>query len=119
MDWYISVLKKYAVFNGRARRKEYWMFFLFNLLISLALGIVDGLLGTTIIGGLYGLAVLIPSIALTVRRLHDIGRTGWWALIGFIPFIGLIVLLVFAATDGESGNNQYGPDPKNSDGVQA
>lgn len=114
MEWYLAVLKKYAVFTGRARRKEYWMFFLFNVLITLALEVIDGLLGTTFIGALYGLVVLIPSIAVTVRRLHDIGRTGWWALIGLIPVLGFIVLLIFAATDGDRGHNEYGADPKES-----
>ncbi|CAH0530935.1 Inner membrane protein YhaH [Allocatenococcus thiocycli] len=112
MDWYLAVLKKYAVFNGRARRKEYWMFFLFNLLITIVLEIIDGLLGTALIGAVYGLAVLVPSIAVTVRRLHDIGRTGWWVLIGLIPLLGLIVLIIFAATEGNRGRNEYGSDPK-------
>jgi uncharacterized membrane protein YhaH (DUF805 family) len=112
MDWYLAVLKKYAVFNGRARRKEYWMFFLFNLIFSFVLGFIDGILGTVFIGTIYGLVVLIPGIAVTVRRLHDIGRTGWWVLIGLIPLIGLIVLIVFAATDGNKGSNEYGSNPK-------
>ncbi|EHR0248254.1 TPA: DUF805 domain-containing protein [Vibrio parahaemolyticus] len=112
MDWYLAVLKKYAVFSGRARRKEYWMFFLFNLIFSFILGFVDGFLGTVFIGTIYGLAVLIPGIAVTVRRLHDIGRTGWWVLIGLIPLIGLIVLIIFAATDGNEGINEYGSNPK-------
>ncbi|CAE6953287.1 DUF805 domain-containing protein [Vibrio alginolyticus] len=112
MEWYLAVLKKYAVFTGRARRKEYWMFFLFNILITIVLEFLDGLLGTTFIGAVYGLAVLIPGIAVTVRRLHDIGRTGWWALIGLIPVIGFIVLIIFAATDGDKGRNEYGLDPK-------
>ncbi|HDM8144704.1 TPA: DUF805 domain-containing protein [Vibrio harveyi] len=112
MDWYLAVLKKYAVFNGRARRKEYWMFFLFNLIFSFVLGFIDGILGTVFIGTIYGLVVLIPGIAVMVRRLHDIGRTGWWVLIGLIPLIGLIVLIVFAATDGNKGSNEYGSNPK-------
>ncbi|BDR15545.1 aminopeptidase [Vibrio sp. STUT-A11] len=119
MDWYLAVLKKYAVFNGRARRKEYWMFFLFNLLITIVLEIIDGILGTALIGAVYGLAVLIPSIAVTVRRLHDIGRTGWWALIGLIPILGLIVLIIFAATEGNRGRNEYGSDPKETDEAYA
>ena len=116
MDWYLTVLKKDAVFSGRARRKEYWMFFLFNLIFSLVLGAIDGLLGTVFIGTIYGLAVLIPGIAVSVRRLHDIGRTGWWVLISFIPLIGLIVLIIFAATEGDKGTNEYGSDPKEADG---
>src|SRR4051812_6343014 len=108
MSWYLEVLKKYAVFDGRARRKEYWMFFLFNLLISVVLIAVDALIGifspqagVGVLQGLYSLAVLIPSIAVTVRRLHDTGRTGWWILIGLIPVIGGIVLLIFMVLDSE------------------
>lgn len=119
MNWYLEVLRKYAVFGGRARRKEYWMFFLFNLIISFLLGVFDGVMGTFspeaglgLLGGLYSLAVLIPSIAVTIRRLHDTGRTGWWFLIIFIPLIGAIVLLVFMVLDSEQRTNAYGPNPK-------
>ena len=119
MNWYLEVLRKYAVFSGRARRMEYWMFFLFNLIISFLLGIFDGIMGTFspeaglgLLGGLYSLAVLIPSIAVTIRRLHDTGRTGWWFLIIFIPLIGAIVLLVFMVFDSDEGTNAYGPNPK-------
>lgn len=119
MNWYIDVLKKYAVFSGRARRKEYWFFFLFNLIISIILGVIDNATGTFdpetgvgILGTIYLLAVLIPAIAVTVRRLHDTGRTGWWILISFIPLIGAIVLLVFLVFDSEPESNQYGPNPK-------
>lgn len=114
MDWYLTVLKKYAVFGGRARRKEYWYFVLFNFLITFVLGIIDGILGFTIegsgfgfLGGLYSLAVFIPSLAVTVRRLHDTGRSGWWILIGVIPLVGLIVMLIFLAAESQPGNNQY------------
>ncbi len=114
MNWYLTVLKKYAVFSGRARRKEYWYFVLFNVLISLVLGFIDGLLGLTpegsgfgLLGGFYSLAVLIPGIAVAVRRLHDTGRSGWWLLIGFIPIIGVIVLIVFLASESQPGQNQY------------
>jgi len=113
MNWYMDVLKKYAVFNGRARRKEYWMFFLFNLIIFLVIGFVEGLFGSPgIIGVLYSLAILIPGIAVSVRRLHDTGRSGWWLLIGFIPLLGVIVLLVFMVLDSKPGENQYGANPK-------
>lgn len=118
MNWYIEVIKKYAVFSGRARRSEYWYFFLFSIIISVILGIVDGALGLVsaetgmgILGGIYSLAVLIPGIAVTVRRLHDTDRSGWWILIGLIPLVGL-VLLVFMIQEGTSDDNQYGPDPK-------
>lgn len=117
MNWYIEVLKKYAVFSGRARRKEYWFFFLFNLIVNVILGIFDVALEALInlpqiLGTIYSLAVLIPSIAVSVRRLHDIGRSGWWLLLSFIPILGWIVLLVFAVTDSEEGENQYGVNPK-------
>lgn len=119
MNYYIGVLKNYAVFGGRARRAEYWYFFLFNILVSIALAVVDGLTGTLspelgigLLGGIYALAVLIPGIAVAVRRLHDTGRTGWWVLIGLIPLIGAIVLIVFLAMDSTPGSNQYGPNPK-------
>jgi uncharacterized membrane protein YhaH (DUF805 family) len=119
MNWYLDVLKKYAVFNGRARRKEYWMFFLFNVIISIVLLIVDGIIGTSavpgalgLLGGLYALALLIPGIAVAVRRLHDTGRSGWWILIGLVPFVGGIVLIVFLVQDGTPGENQFGKNPK-------
>ena len=113
MHWYLAVLKKYAVFSGRARRKEYWMFFLFNIIIELVLGGIEGLAGGSgVLVGIYGLAVLIPGIAVAVRRLHDTDRSGWWLLIGLLPLIGAIVLLVFMVQDSQPGANQYGPNPK-------
>ena len=119
MNWYLEVLKKYAVFSGRARRKEYWFFALFNFLFAMAIGFVDGLMGTFnpatgigTLGLIYALAVLIPGIAVTVRRLHDTDRSGWWLLIILIPLIGAIVLLVFMVFDSKPGQNQYGPNPK-------
>jgi len=114
MNWYLDVLKnKYATFDGRARRKEYWMFFLFNILVAIGLGIVEALIGTAgLIGGLYGLAVLIPGIAVTVRRLHDTSRSGWWILIVLIPAVGTLILLIFMVLDSQPGDNAYGPNPK-------
>jgi uncharacterized membrane protein YhaH (DUF805 family) len=113
VNWYLDVLKKYAEFSGRARRKEYWMFFLFYFLIAIAIGIVEAVIHTGgILGGIYALAMLIPGLAVTVRRLHDTGRTGWWILIGLIPVIGTIVLLVFMVLDSQPGDNEYGPNPK-------
>lgn len=115
MEWYIKVLKQYADFSGRARRKEYWMFALISLIIAVILGIIESLLGlSSVLGTLYALAVLIPSIAVTVRRLHDTGRTGWWALIGLVPVVGMLVLLVFMALDGDAGSNEHGPNPKSA-----
>ncbi|WP_367990640.1 DUF805 domain-containing protein [Vibrio sp. NTOU-M3] len=112
MEWYLAVLKQYAVFSGRARRQEYWMFFLVNMIISFVLGIIDGLLGTAFIGFLYSLAILIPSLAVLARRLHDTGRSGWWILIGLIPLIGILVLLYFTVQDSVPGTNEYGANPK-------
>ena len=113
MNWYLEVLKKYAVFSGRARRKEYWMFFLFNIIIAFVLGFIEGLVGGPgIISTLYSLAVLIPIIAVSIRRLHDISRSGWWLLIYLVPIIGAIVLLVFMVQDSQQGENQYGQNPK-------
>lgn len=123
MSWYLEALKKYAVFSGRARRMEYWYFVLFNLVVYIVLTLIDTLLGTFnivqgvgLLSGIYSLAVLIPTLAVMVRRLHDIDRTGWWILINLIPLIGTIVLLVFALTPGTPGSNQYGPDPKQATG---
>ena len=113
MKWYLDVLKKYAVFSGRARRKEYWMFFLFNLIIAFVLGFIEGLLGSPgIIGILYSLAVMIPGIAVCVRRLHDTGRSGWWLLIGLIPIIGFIPLIIFMIQEGKDEENDFGENPK-------
>jgi uncharacterized membrane protein YhaH (DUF805 family) len=119
LSWYLQALKKYAVFSGRSRRMEYWYFVLFNIIVSIVLGAIDGLLGTLgsgmgagLLSGIYGLAILIPSLAVTVRRLHDIDRTGWWILIALVPLIGTIVLLVFALLEGTPGTNRYGPNPK-------
>jgi uncharacterized membrane protein YhaH (DUF805 family) len=121
MHWYLNVLKKYAEFSGRARRKEYWFFQLFNMLFVLALMVVDGMTGTMrgkpgfgfgLLSGLYVLGVFLPSLGVLVRRLHDTGRSGWWFLIGLIPLVGPIILLVFALQDSHPGANQYGPNPK-------
>lgn len=113
MNWYLDVLKKYAEFNGRARRKEYWMFILFNTIILIVLGVIEALIGSPgVLGMLYSLAVLIPSIAVGVRRLHDTDRTGWWWFIFLIPLIGALVLFVFMVLDSTPGQNQYGANPK-------
>ena len=121
MQWYLKVLRQYADFIGRARRREYWMFTLVSFIISVVLTILDGMLGLEnnvgvfnfgLLSDLYGLAVLLPTLAVGVRRLHDTGRSGWWLLLGIIPVIGWIVLIVFFATDGQRQPNAYGPDPK-------
>ena len=119
MNWYLHVLKNYATFSGRARRKEYWMFFLFNVLISLGLGVLDVVAGTYsveyetgLFSGLYSLLVLIPSIAVSVRRLYDTNRSGWWIVISLIPIIGVLVLFVFTCFDSQPGTNRFGANPK-------
>lgn len=120
MNYFIDCLtKKYACFSGRARRQEYWLFVLFNFIAAFVVGFIGGVLaGATgvgafsYLGSIYSLAVLIPGFAVLFRRLHDIGKSGWWWLIAFIPIIGVIVLLVFCCLDSQPGENQYGPNPK-------
>jgi uncharacterized membrane protein YhaH (DUF805 family) len=120
MDWMLMPLRRYAEFSGRSQRKEYWMFTLFIFIVSIVVGIIEGILGiNTMVGGVYGpltvlllLGTLIPSIAVGIRRLHDTDRSGWWLLIALVPLIGAIVLLVFYVTDGTPGPNRFGPDPK-------
>jgi uncharacterized membrane protein YhaH (DUF805 family) len=119
MNWYLKVLKKYAVFNGRARRAEYWYFALVSIIISIILVVIDGATGSFIeetgfglLSGIYTLAILIPTIAVGVRRLHDTNRSGWWIFIGLIPIIGFIVLIVFFVIDGDPSANQYGEKSK-------
>ncbi len=130
MHWYVAVLARYADFTGRARRTEYWMFTLFSVLVSIALAAVDALLfGTgsfsTLGGGVsasftsvgilstvYAVAVLLPTLGVTARRLHDTDRSGWWILLSLVPIIGGIVLLVFLALEGTRGPNSHGPDPR-------
>ena len=96
MDWYLKVLKNYVGFRGRARRKEYWMFILVNIIL------------TTI----YGILVFLPWWAVQFRRLHDTDRSAWWALLFLIPFIGWLIIIVFNCQAGTPGENRFGPDPK-------
>ncbi len=111
--YYLAVLKKYATFKGRARRKEYWSFFLVNFLISLLLVAVSFFIRDKgIIGMIYSLLMLIPGIAVAARRLHDINRSGWWLFIGLIPVVGTIIVLIFMFRDGDASANQYGSNPK-------
>ncbi len=112
MSWFLAAIQKYATFSGRARRKEYWMFVLFSVIFSIAASIIDAILGTMLISILYCLAIIVPSLAASVRRLHDIGKSGAWIFISLIPFIGSIWLLILLAKEGVRGDNQYGPDPK-------
>lgn len=113
MNWYLEVLKKYAVFDGRARRKEYWYFTLFNGLISIPLGLMDVMFETVdletglgLFDSIYGIGVLIPTIAVGIRRMHDVGKSGWYSIVPIYNF-------VLAIREGDQGENEYGPDPKN------
>ncbi|PQA92984.1 hypothetical protein B0A69_12525 [Chryseobacterium shigense] len=120
MKWYLKALKQYADFTGRARRTEYWMYILFNLIFAIIAAVLDNLLGLKFnqeipygfIYLIYGLATFIPGLAVMVRRLHDVDKSGWWMFISLIPIVGTIWLLVLLATDGTPGANQYGVNPK-------
>ena len=120
MEWMLMPLKRYADFQGRSRRKEYWMFFLFIILCAIVIGIIEGILGLNeMVGGLYGplsllfiLAIFLPSLAVQVRRFHDQDKSGWFVLLGFIPLVGGIIVLVFMCLEGTRGPNRFGPDPK-------
>ncbi len=113
MHYYTDVLKKYAVFSGRARRQEYWMFFLFNLAALIVVMVVDMSIGTyPLLYAIYALATFVPNLAVSVRRLHDTGKSGWWVLISFVPLVGWIWAIVLLATEGHPQPNQYGPNPK-------
>jgi len=120
MKWFLDALRsKYATFTGRARRKEYWYYLLFYLLSIFVLTFLDVVIGTYseeaevgLLGGLFVLATIVPSIAVAVRRLHDTDRSGWWVLLNLIPIIGGIVLLVFTLLDSQPGANRFGPNPK-------
>ena len=127
MSWYIKVLTNYVTFSGRARRKEYWMFFLFNCIVGIILMVTDNLLGLNFtyeisgqivednsgwLSAIYELAIFLPCLAVTCRRLHDTSRSGWWILMVFLPCIGAIWLLVLMCFDSTPGENEYGPNPK-------
>jgi uncharacterized membrane protein YhaH (DUF805 family) len=120
MSWFLMAMQKYATFSGRSQRSEYWYYFLFYMIIVIVCAIVDGMLGAgknNNVGWISTLAVfgmLVPSIAVTVRRLHDIGKSGWWFLVAFVPLVGGIILLLFAVQDSQPDTNEYGPNPKGS-----
>ncbi|MDO4697902.1 MAG: DUF805 domain-containing protein [Pasteurellaceae bacterium] len=128
MNWYFEVLKKYATFTGRARRKEYWFFTLFNTIIVFLLAILDDTVGTFgAISLIYMLATFLPNLAVAIRRLHDTGRSGWWILICLLPVIGFIIFIIFMCMDSQTGNqldsqtgsNKYGPNPKLLESAQS
>jgi uncharacterized membrane protein YhaH (DUF805 family) len=120
-------LKRYAEFSGRSRRKEYWMFILGVFIVAVVLSIIEGILGLSgMVGGAYGplttlfmLAIIVPGIAVQVRRFHDQDKSGWFVLLGLIPFLGGLIVLVFMCLEGTKGDNRFGPDPKSENAVQA
>ncbi|MBE7219047.1 MAG: DUF805 domain-containing protein [Caulobacteraceae bacterium] len=107
-----SAFRQYVGFGGRARRSEFWWFVLFYVLVSFVVGAIDGVARSSALGALEALAFFLPTLAIEVRRLHDIDKSGWWILLGFIPLIGLIILIVWWCRDGVAGDNRFGPDPK-------
>ena len=119
MSWWLTCMKKYVDFSGRARRTEYWMFVLFNIIFAIVALVLDNILGTAseelgygLLYSLFSLAIVLPTLAVTVRRLHDVGKSGWWIFISLIPLIGGIWLFVLTVTDSQPGENEYGPNPK-------
>lgn len=119
MNYFLQALRNYAVFSGRARRKEFWMFALFQFLLNIVTAILDNVLGTTILDGSSGylslmttFALIIPNLSVSVRRLHDVNKSGWFLLIAIIPIVGVIWLLILDCTEGTRGENNYGSDPK-------
>jgi uncharacterized membrane protein YhaH (DUF805 family) len=113
MNWYLEVLKKYAVFDGRSRRREFWYFVLFSSIVAIALMIIDITAGTHYAFlGIYCLAVLLPGLGVSIRRLHDTNRSGWWVLVNLYPAVGQMFFILFTAAESDVGENQYGPNPK-------
>lgn len=118
IDGWVSTFKKYAVVQGRATRTEYWMWVLLNIAALFALGLVEGMVGMfpntdeSVLGSIFSLVILVPSICVAVRRLHDTGKTGWLMLLMFLPLVGAIILIIFFCQDSQPGENQYGPNPK-------
>jgi uncharacterized membrane protein YhaH (DUF805 family) len=109
-----TCLNNYVTFNGRARRSEYWYFVLFTVIVQVIAGVLDEVIfrGAGVLGMVISLALLLPGLAVSVRRLHDVGRSGWWLLIGLVPVVGFIVLIVWYVQRGEDGPNRFGPDPR-------
>ena len=121
MEWMILPFRRFLEFTGRSRRKEFWMFTLLSVIAVIAAALIDLMFGfgseqNGPVGIVVSLTFLIPSLSVSVRRLHDVDRSGWWLLLALIPILGWIVLIVWNCTDGTRGTNQFGPDPKNADG---
>ena len=114
MSWFVKCLQNYVTFSGRARRKEFWMFYLFYTIFGLVICFIQGLAGMEdpMLLGIYVLAMCLPAISVLVRRLHDTDKSGWWFWIALVPLVGGIVLLVFECMEGTKGDNRFGPDPK-------
>jgi uncharacterized membrane protein YhaH (DUF805 family) len=114
MSWFVKCLQNYVTFSGRARRKEFWMFYLFYTIFGLVICFIQGLAGMEdpMLLGIYVLAMCLPAISVLVRRLHDIDKSGWWVWIAYVPVVGGIILLVFECMEGTKGTNRFGPDPK-------
>ena len=113
MNWYLTVIKEhYADFKGRARRKEFWMFMLINWVISMVLAIIGSLIHFTLLGSIYSLAVLVPTLGVGGRRLHDMGKSGWWWLSAFVPVVGAIYLIYLWCQDSQAEANEWGANPK-------
>ncbi|HTI70617.1 MAG TPA: DUF805 domain-containing protein [Candidatus Limnocylindria bacterium] len=112
MQWYLAVLKKYALFEGRARRKEYWMFTVLHGGIYITLATLGWFIHFPALALIYVLATFVPAIAVAIRRLHDTGRSGWFFLLALLPFVGGLILLYFFVQDGTQGDNAYGANPK-------
>lgn len=106
MEWYIAVLKQYIAFSGRSHRKEFWMFLLIHIIIMAVLTLVSETLAS-----IYTIAVFLPALGVSVRRLHDTGKSGWWILLHFLPVVGTLILLVLLALEGDKETNRYGPVP--------
>ena len=111
-----SGFSNYVKFSGRALRSEYWYWVLFTVLGAIVAGIIDVVLSISVISGLFGLATILPSLAVQVRRLHDLDRTGWWIFLGVIPLIGWIILIIWYCSRGTAGPNRFGPDALATDG---
>ena len=111
MNNYISVLKNYVGFTGRANRAEFWWFWLANVVIIVVLDLIDNAIGSPVLAGIYGLAVLLPTLSVAARRLHDSDKSAWWLLLYFIPFLGWITLIVFWCLPGTPGANKHGENP--------
>ena len=109
MEYFLDAFRKYADFAGRTTRQQYWMYILIYVVISVVLSIIDAAIGTAVLSAIFSVVMLVPSISIATRRLHDIGRSGWWQLIGLIPLLGIIILIVFLVQDSH-GDNEYGPN---------